>query len=531
MEWLEDLLKTQNNITIFFSIILVLFILSSIIKNITIIIEGVEKGYLNIIKFLKWVFRIFLFPFKLISKFFKWIFTIKERYLHKKEVLNSKYNVFPEKFKIPLWRRFISYKIRREKKSRFRCIEKAIETQKFLNQNLRFINMIETSVGGGKSSLMAGLTHFEVIHFQEMIKNKLENTRKILYRIDWKKIDDIIEKTYEMDSYIPNIMKEILNQGEIANLFHGYYNSFIQETPKMTLLKDYVTAYCASIRNNYVMSNYKLYNRLTKTFNIAFPPNLLNIKDPVTQSNYYIPAYCCFVEDELSIGDSKNTTVFTAASDKGKDLTLRLFRQLKNETTCYIGASQKVSRVVKIERELANSYFEITDLSIVGAQKTYSRIFQKKEEKLIKKMSKKKYQDNIPEFKKKIFDAYQEQNKILAAGFLKYTVRIARNIRDLDKFDKSSLAVQELYIPMTWAFGTYLKCQFMELDEFLNNESKKSDKDLKFVDDFFSKSDPKTFEEILKNREQKLKEKEERKEKEKEEKKKKKEKESKKKKE
>ncbi len=506
MEWLEKLTQTQNSLVIGLSVIFLLWIFSSTIRNLTTILEGVEKGYLSILKFLKWILSILLLPFKILIKIFKWIFTIKQRHDYKKYVLNTIYNVNPGKVKIPWLRKLFSYRIRRESKTRFHCIEQAIETQEFINNNLKYITMIETSVGGGKSSLMAGITHLKTIHFQKMIEKKITNTQKILYCLAWEKIDEIIKKSYQCNTKIDYVVNRVLD--EFSDSFDGFYNNFRQDTPRNTLLRDYVTASCAKIRNNYVMANYKLFSRITNNFNFDLSSDLFNIKDPEARKNYYMPAYCIYVEDELSLSNLKNTSSPKEIDNLGRDTSMRLFRQLKNETSFYIGCSQNISRNAKIFRELANSYFEILSLDIIGTQKTYSRIFQKKEQKLENKLTKKRYRKKIPEIKKKIYELYQTQNKIYAAGYLKYTVRVAYNVKDLERIDKSNLKVKELVIPMTWCFGTYLKCQFSELDDYLNENSGKSDGDLKVIDNFFSKSDPKTFEEILENREEEKKKKE-----------------------
>ena len=204
---------------------------------------------------------------------------------------------------------------------------------------------------------------------------------------------------------------------------------------------------------------------------------------------------------------------------------MRLFRQLKNETAYYIGAAQNISRNAKIVRELANSYIKIESLDVVGAQKTFSRIFKNKEEKATrkiekcekkiskylkkKKLSKRKKKklvklpNKIEKLKVKVFEFYQMQNKIFAAGFLKYHVQVAFREEDLHRFDQSSLKETDLFIPMTWAFGTYLKCQFNEFDDFLNDISQKNDSDLNIIDSFFnSDTDNKSYEELIKNKDE-----------------------------
>lgn len=509
MEWLEQLIKTQNYITMILAFLLLLWLLSSIIRNLTTIFDGVENGYNALLKLLKWILNVLLLPFKLVFKFFKWIISFKARINHIKSVLNSIYNVNPGNFKIPWWRLMLSKKIRREAMTRFRCIERCIETQEFFNKKLKYITMIETSVGGGKSSLMAGITHYKALHFQEMIKEKISYTQKILYYLDWNKIDSIIKDTYKRDTKINHIVNKILEDAELSDSFKGFYNNYRQDVPLMTILKDYVTAVCALERNNYVMANYRIFNRVTKSFNIDLPPNLFDIKTAEGQANYYIPSYCIIAADEISLSNLKNTSSYYEIDSAGVDTALRLFRQLKCETTFYVSCSQIISRNAKIFTELANSYFKIISLEVVGVQKTYSRIFQNQEKELKEKLAIETNPDEALNIKKQMFELFQEQNKIYAAGYLKYKIYVATNIKDFDRFDKSSLEVQEVYIPMTWAFGTYLTCQFAEFDDYLTNKSGKSDSELKIIVSFFESTDPIVFENMLKNREEEKRKKEE----------------------
>lgn len=501
MEWYKDLLNTQNNITIIISFIIILWVLSSIIKNLTIILEGVEKGYLKILNFLKWMLSVLLLPFKLLIKFLKWIFNTKARHEYKKYILGSIYNINPGNIKIPFWRKIFSIRIRREEKTRFRCIEKCIETQEFINNNMKYITMIETSVGGGKSSLMACLTHSQTIHLQEMINKKIVNTQKILYELDWNQIDGMITEIYKKDTNIKNVINTLLENKKLGRYFNqgdkSNYNNYRNDVPLMTLLEDYVTAYCARERNNYVMANYRLKNRLTNSYNYKMPPNLFDIKTDEGQKNYYIPAYCVIAEDEVSLEKLSNVESPQKFSKRGRDKSMRVIRHLKKETTFYVNASQKIGRIIKIIKELGNSFFEILSLNIVGTQKTYSRIFQKKEQKIEMQLSKETDPNKIFQLKKKRFEYYQEQNKVYAAAFIQYKVLIGRNIQDFERLDKSKLPEETLTFPICWGHGTYNTCELNDIDKYLSEISGKSDSDLEAIKSLYEKMDPKAIKKLL----------------------------------
>ncbi len=148
----------------------------------------------------------------------------------------------------------------------------------------------------------------------------------------------------------------------------------------------------------------------------------------------------------------------------------------------------------------------------IGLLKTYSRKFQKKENKLINKLekieikNKKNNEQKINEIKKKIFDLYQYQNRIYASGFVEYTVRITHSFKDLEKYDQSDLSIVKFVFPLTWCYGTYRTCQHSDLDDVLNKISKKTDDDLVIINDFYETNI--NYDELLKSASEKKLEKE-----------------------
>lgn len=501
MEAIKNYLETQSQVAIILGGFFLAWFLASFFSNIAHILEAVAKGYLNLIILLKKLLSLLLLPFKLIGRFFSWIANTKNRREYKKYLLSSIYNVNPGNVKIPLWRKIISRKIRREERTRLRCIEQCMETQEFINNNLKYITMIETSVGGGKSSLMACLSHSQTIHLKEMIQKKIVNTRKILYDLAWNQIDEMITEAYKHDTKIKNVINTLLENEELGKYFNrgdkSNYNNYRSDVPLMTLLVDYVTAYCALERNNYVMANYRLKNRLTNKHNYKMPPNLFDITTPEGKKNYYIPAYCVIAEDEVSLTKLKNTSSPKTFSKSGRDKAMRIIRHLKKETTFYMNASQKIGRIIKLIKELGNTYIEILELNIVGAQKTYSRIFQKKEQEIEEQLTKEKDPNKFFELKKKRFELYQEQNKVLAASFLQYKVLIGRNIQDIERLDKSKLTEIIFTFPITWGYGVYNTCELNDVDKRLMEISGKSDIDLEEVKSLYEKIEDEAIDELI----------------------------------
>ena len=507
--------QLQAMITIV-AILIVGFLILKAIQAITYIFIHLPEALENFKKFIIKLFKILTYPLKLIWKSLVWLFTIKKRHDYRESVIHSIYAIDFDACHPGFFRRFFSRKIRREAKWKFNAIEDSIDTKEKISNYVKTNNFVSGKVGAGKSSFLSALTHIKVIIHQENINEKINNTKKILYTLNYYDLDNLINSSYRKNKYIPDILNLIYKDDEFNNYLFGEYDNYRQTTPKTSLIKDYVTAYCAFLRNNYVMSNFPLYNRITNTFNIKLTDDFFHIKDEKLQKKYYIPAYLSIVEDELALGDQKNTVSTYNLDNSGRDTAMRLFRQLKNETTDWTGASQNSTRVQKGTRELGNTFFMIESRRVIGAQKRFSLIFKNKEDKLIKKMKKTAskmeekeaeiYLNSNNEFKKKIYDLYQFQNRIYASSFIEYKVRITHSEKDLERWDTANLPLVKLVFPLTWCYGTYRTCQHADLDEKLNEASHHSDDDLRYIKDFYDNETD--YDEILKSRDKRRDEKE-----------------------
>lgn len=163
--------------------------------------------------------------------------------------------------------------------------------------------------------------------------------------------------------------------------------------------------------------------------------------------------------------------------------------------------SQNTSRIAKLIRELANTRIFIQEMKIVGARNFQSKYFRKKEEKLKIKEEKKSlklqkkygeeerviYLKNNNEFKEKMFVFLQKQKQLFASSFVKYTIKLTHNNSDSNMF-LENLPTKELYFPLSWVFGVYLKTEYSEFDEFLETLSNKDEYSYKVLDSFYEDS-------------------------------------------
>lgn len=387
----------------------------------------------------------------------------------------------------------------KDKRERLKAIAGCERTKTILNKELKYIISAEAPVGGGKSSFAAGVSHYQTLKYQEQIQSKIDWVKKINHKFDYSYLDLFIEERYQKQLAVNKIYEEALLDSIIFEAFEGTYSDYLTDYPLPGVLKDYITAYSAKLRGNYVASSYKLFNRLTNTFAYPLEPDSFDIKNEEVRNKYHLMAYCVYIEDEKSLSGYKNTNSHIEADNKGQDLVLRLFRHLKKETTSYISLAQNSSRVVKLIRELTNTRIRIDKLTIVGQQPYRSSLIKKKENKAAKKQEKvfnklikkdpehaNSYLNNDNEFKEIIFTRYQEQKKLFASAYVKYSVSLThRQVETIEAAYDNQANQYELFFPISWVFGVYLTTEFSEFDDFLNNISNKSEFDLKTIESFY----------------------------------------------
>lgn len=450
----------------------------------------------------KLIFKIIKLIFKLVKLVVKaliWIIFIYKRYKHKKMLKESIFNVIPCEIKIPLIYRLLSHRVRKQAKYRYTCLELCFTTKDKIENEFKFITMIEASVGGGKTSFLNGFAHVKTISLIEAIDNELYSIEKRLYHIDYYFIRKNIEDCYLLGSTEKECEKKLLQNNNIKESFSGTFDDHVSEVPTLAILRKYITTYYAKLRNNYIMSNYKMLCRITNTFNYELDPNIFNIRDVESQKRFYIPSYSVIVDDEKALSLYKNTESAKNLDNLGADVIMRLFRQLRDETTYYISSTQNTSRIALIVRELANTYISIQKFSIIGEQHRMSYIYHRKEEKTFKRMNKyarrhfsepdrDKFLLSDNKYKARIFDLWDKQKALFASSFVKYKIRLASKLNDLQTDEKTKEF--DVVFPLTWVYGVYRTCEYSEFNDFLMNLSEvKTDHDLKVIASLYEKNE------------------------------------------
>lgn len=363
------------------------------------------------------------------------------------------------------------------------CVKMTESTSVLVDNYLSWINLIEAKVGGGKTSFLAGISQFEAYR----LKNKSEAFCKwvqvIIPYVDYKMLDEFIESSYLSLRKVDKVYSFLLTYEWIKDAFNGIYFDHIQKTPKYALLKDYITAKCALLRNQYIGANFTLYNRISSTYNFEYDYTMLDIKVIETQKNYILPKYSALLMDEALLSLYKNTTSITVVGDTGQDTAQRLIRHLSKETVRIYSTAQSISRQSKIIRELGTSFICIEKFEVLGQLKTIDKFY-----KLIEDHYRNKIESNEDlmlksnKYKDKVSKIFDKRKKLFARCYIKYTIQIYNSLEDIGKTVdncSSKTDIKEFYFPLTWCWGVYNTTEFSYIDDFLNNVSNKTDLDLK----------------------------------------------------
>ena len=158
----------------------------------------------------------------------------------------------------------------------------------------------------------------------------------------------------------PDVRKEIEDK---------FYDDGLYPVSYTSLLRDYVDAVIALVRNRYVYFNRrKFYCWTTDTWAMDYEPGMIDLKDRFESRDYRIQRYTTIFEDEKVLSGKVSTNFADVArEDGGGDTFLRLIRQLGKGTVHYISTAQDFARVVKQERELATGVLYIRKRRILEA--------------------------------------------------------------------------------------------------------------------------------------------------------------------
>lgn len=477
-------------------------------------------GYIT--KFFKLIFLGIYYFFKYILLFLKFIFIdllivgsvnfIKTLIYHYR-LRHSIFNIYPVSYKFNFLYKLFSRKLRKQLKFRYNLLEQCEKSKDQIQNKFSYLVFIEAAVGGGKTSFINGYSHMRTVLFKEQISDTLLSVEVRYHDFSFHSLRKRIKELYDAGFDESRIMTILYRDPIIDSEFNKnkLVTDYVTTQPAPIILKTYTLAYMAELRDNFIISNYKIFNRITEKYNYELTPDFFNIKNPESRKRFYLPPYTLICDDESALGQYKNTSDYRAINDMGADIVFRLFRQLRNQTNYYISSTQNTSRIAPLIRELANSYIRILSCEIVGNLPGWQSKIRKKENKLEKKILKKysKIARNNPclaelwmhsenKFKTKLFKLWDKKKKVTAAAFLRYKVRISSKLEDLR--DPNNYKEINVVYPLSWCWGVYRTCEYSDFYEFIQKDNKNilTDASLNEIHDLYTSNDDK-FNDLLKS--------------------------------
>ena len=406
--------------------------------------------------------------------------------------------------------------------------EACVRTERFINSSaFGLVTYLCGIIGCGKTTCGSAICNVLSKIKKEKANDKLTEVQNIFADVDFNPIDELINKAFKKGHYTNSdaIMKVLLKRNpEFAKKIDGkFYDTYLYPVSYSSLLRDYIDAYLAILRNNYVYFNRrKFYCWTTNSWAMNYLPAMIDIKDKFYEKDYKIQRYTTIFEDEKVIS-GKNSTNFkdVANKDGGGDEFFRLIRHLGKGTIHYISTAQNFNRIVKQERELATGVFFILrrkEMPLLNIQEIFVNIaydfiqrFQylylgfaeifrsyhlEKYASRIKMMKEagvepleedvKKYQEasqiialKSSRIKKTIFNLERKMNKFFADSYISYKGIYYTNSDDVGKKPEECAATcyrTDFTFPLCYAYGSCDTHSFSIVNDYLSMISiKKAD--------------------------------------------------------
>lgn len=321
------------------------------------------------------------------------------------------------------------------------------DTEDYITYNLGYVVFVDGNIGAGKTTLSAGITNMRSYQYQLDALDKINEIVNILYYVDFSYVDSVINLAFNTIHitnadmiisilYDPKLIDEELFKlanikpiEDFQKLFKGNYNDYLTVSSKNSLLRDYIDAELAILRNNYVYFPFrKFYSRITDNYSMPFLNKMYDLKISFEEKVFSVFRYSIIFDDEKALTKSNVNWQSNRKEDGGGDMFLRLIRQMGKEHITYITTIQNFGRADLIERELADTILHVVKRKVINPHKVTIAYYQflikllnvalkirlkfsKNKDKTLKKENK---------IKKLKFNLHSKINYLNAAAFIRY---------------------------------------------------------------------------------------------------------------
>ena len=375
------------------------------------------------------------------------------------------------------------------------------ELSKKLASLLGFLISINGAIRAGKTSFQSGLSHIFQIEIEEKLKNLLLEVRIIYKKIDFQRINNLLDELFKKSSY-PNFKEAhqlVTKNLKQYNMSRSLIHNFLSSRTSYEMLKDYIFAYWVlNYRKNYVHSKTNFYSHITASFNYDYDIEQQKIFEAYTLKDYAIYDFMVELIDEASDEIGANKRYEDVKEESGNKDYRRKYGQIHQERNRMITTKQDVKDEIKKFRTLTQSNLWLpSQIKVVGDFKfTYElisfllqlglsiyRFINIWIPYMYKRITDKNYKDIEYEvYKDNHFSTINIERKILnkllhIKWFLKsiayntYEIWNYPSEDDVKKRDPIYYDKLKFYIPTIYCFGTYETHFYRMIQEELLNVS------------------------------------------------------------
>ena len=324
---------------------------------------------------------------------------------------------------------------------------------------------VVTSVCGkqrsGKTLTMVLLVHMKIQLLQEKLQEKIDTIIANYVRFDFNVINEMLDNYFSENKKYNN---EELYRQIFKNLRGSNFDYLNMRSVKKDLC-DYIDFYyILNYRNNYILSNFYIFCRLTMTRSKVLDNDTLELKNLCKTFNYSLDRALFIVKDEQNVENgnvnSNNKEMKTSGVKELSSLIGNMFEELTSIITSkqvhedeFVG-----TRRLEVTRLDMNSCKEII-YNFSYLQRLIDRWIKFKEFlftfkyrfipfKRIRNMKiQKAYQKGNNKFRKKQYYWNGVKSFLNAQGLLVINCDITENKKVMENV--------ELFFPVKWGYGTY----------------------------------------------------------------------------
>jgi hypothetical protein len=249
------------------------------------------------------------------------------------------------------------------------------KTSYILTSLIGYLNSITGKVGAGKTSFASGVSHILQMHLIDKMTSLMKDYQTFFNKINFDEFNNLLYhliSVYKINQVLL-ITDIIMHQYEIEN--RPIYN-FLNFSTTREFTKQYVFAFDAMVRNNFVASKTRFYSRITHSMNLEYDIRQQDLYEVYQTGNYNIQNYLVEIIDEAQ--DDNAAAKWREQEETGRKQYRNKIRHIHEETNYLISIKQDSSDEVKKQRSLYHLNIDLDEkVQVVSTQKRLERFIER----------------------------------------------------------------------------------------------------------------------------------------------------------